>query len=183
MDFWLFFYLANGLNPKDAALLKFKNIQDDFIIFYRAKTENTTRTDPKPITVYITAEIKAIIERLGNKDRRPDNYIFPILRPGMTDFQKFYRVQDFIRLVNKWIKRICKNLNFTEDVSTIVARHTCATVLKNSGASTEFIQETLGHTEKRTTENYLGSFIPEIKKEFAVKLVPIKNQTGLKQVS
>lgn len=183
LDYWLFFYLANGLNPKDAALLKYKNIKEDFIIFYRAKTENTTRLDPKPITVYLVDEIKGIVERQGNKDHEPNNYIFPILRPGMTDLQIFYRIQDFIRLVNKWIKRICKNLNFSEDVSTIVARHTCATVLKNSGATTEFIQETLGHTDKRTTENYLGSFIPEIKKDFAAKLIPIKKEQEAKQVS
>ncbi len=39
--------------------------------------------------------------------------------------------------------------------------------MKNSGASTEYIQEALGHTVKLTTENYLDSFEKEIKKEFA----------------
>jgi site-specific recombinase XerD len=61
-------------------------------------------------------------------------------------------------------------------LTTIVSRHSFSTVMKNSGASTEFIQEVLGHTDKRTTENCLDSFEKEMKKEFAAKLVPLKMQ-------
>jgi integrase len=46
--------------------------------------------------------------------------------------------------------------------------------MKNSGANTEFMQEALGHKDKRTTENYLDSFEKEIKKEFAARLVLFK---------
>jgi integrase len=182
-DYWLFFYLANGMNPKDAALLKYANIQNGFIVFSRSKTENTVRTDPKTISVFITEEIADIIHRRGNKDKHAGNYIFPILEAGLTPLQEFDRIKNFIRLVNKWIKRVCDNLNFEEDVSTIVTRHTCATILKNSGASTEFIQETLGHTEKRTTENYLSGFFDETKKEFAGKLTAFKSKEPLKWVN
>ena len=47
-----------------------ENIQDGYIVFTRAKTERTTRTDPRPITVYITEEMQRIIEEYGceNKD-------------------------------------------------------------------------------------------------------------------
>ena len=58
-----------------------------------------------------------------------------------------------------------------------MARHTFSTVMKRSGASTEFIQETLGHTNIKTTENYLDSFEKEVKKEFAYRLVSFKEQT------
>lgn len=46
--------------------------------------------------------------------------------------------------------------------------------LKRSGASTEFIQEVLGHTNKKTIENYLDSFEKEVKKEYAAKLTEFK---------
>ncbi|MBD0296240.1 MAG: hypothetical protein ICV84_13735 [Flavisolibacter sp.] len=59
------------------ALLRYKNIQDGYLVFERAKTERTSRTDPQIITAYITQEITAIIERWGNKDKTPNNYIFP----------------------------------------------------------------------------------------------------------
>ncbi len=41
--------------------------------------------------------------------------------------------------------------------------------VKRSGASTEFIQEALGHTDSKTTENYLDSFENDMKKELAKK--------------
>ena len=130
-----------------------------------------------------TEEILETIERQGNKDKSPENYIFPILEMRLSPLEIFDRIKNFIRLVNKWIKVICTTLEFSEEVSTIVSRHSCATVLQNSGASTEFIQETLGHMDKRTTENYMGGFVQEIKKEFATKLIPIKNAELGKKVS
>ena len=53
------------------------------------------------------------------------------------------------------MKRILKKLEIDKKVTTYVARHTFSTVLKRSGASTEFIQEALGHSNIKTTENYL----------------------------
>jgi len=38
------------------------------------------------------------------------------------------------------------------------------------------MQEALGHTDKKTTENYLDSFDNELKKEFAFKLLSFKEQ-------
>jgi integrase/recombinase XerD len=71
-------YLCNGINPTDLVLLKFKNVQDGYLHFERAKTINTGKADPKIITVYITEEIQSIVDRLGNSDRSSENYIFPI---------------------------------------------------------------------------------------------------------
>jgi len=75
--------------------------------------------------------------------------------------------------------RICagsRDLGITKKVTNIVSRHTFSTVLKRSGVSTEFIQESLGHTDKRTTENYLDSFEKEVKKEFSKKLIDFKKE-------
>ena len=149
--YWLFCYFSNGINPKDVALLKYKNIQEEYIVFERAKTERTSRSDPKPIVVYITEEIAAIIEELGNKDKRPENYIFPILYEGVTPLRQYDLVQFF-------------------------ATHGFGTVLKRSGASTEVIQEALGHEDIRTTENYLDSFGNDTKKEIAGKLTAFKKR-------
>ncbi|MBD0353368.1 MAG: tyrosine-type recombinase/integrase, partial [Flavisolibacter sp.] len=79
--------------------------------------------------------------------------------------------------INEWMAKICDKLNMDKNATTIVSQHSFSTLLKNSGASTEFIQEALGHTDKRTTENYLGSFEKEIKKEYAGKLTSFKTKT------
>ena len=62
-DYWLFSYFGNGMNPKDIACLKYKNIHDEYLVFERSKTERALRSDPKPITVFINDDMKAIIER------------------------------------------------------------------------------------------------------------------------
>jgi integrase/recombinase XerD len=48
-------------------------------VFERAKTEKATRSDPKPISVYITEDMRVIIDRWANKDKNPNNYGFPVL--------------------------------------------------------------------------------------------------------
>jgi len=50
-DYWIFIYLCNGLNVKDLCLLKYKNIVGDFILFIRAKTNGSRRSNPEPIRI------------------------------------------------------------------------------------------------------------------------------------
>jgi site-specific recombinase XerD len=46
-------------------------------------------------------------------------------------------------------------------ISTYTARHSYASVLKRSGANIAYISESLGHSNLKTTENYLASFEKE----------------------
>ena len=173
--FWLFSYFANGMNMKDIALLKFKNISDEFLSFERAKTIRSTRTNPKLITVYINDDIRAILRKWSNWDKSRENYVFPVLKPGLTPSQQRDRIKEFTRDVNDGIKTICFETGIEEHVTTYSARHSFSTVLKRSGASIEFISEALGHTDVKTTESYLDSFENEMKKEFSNCLLAFKN--------
>ncbi|MEO6548334.1 MAG: site-specific integrase [Ferruginibacter sp.] len=179
-DYWLFSYFGNGMNPKDIACLKFKNIHDDYIVFERSKTERALRSDPKPITVFINDDMRAIIGRMGNKDTSPNNYIFPVMDIGISPLRQYELMQLFVHFINEWMKHILKNLGINKKATTYVARHTFSTVLKRSGASTEYIQEALGHSDIKTTENYLDSFDKEIKKEYASRLTSFKDETKVK---
>ncbi|MBN8852409.1 MAG: hypothetical protein BGO55_01525 [Sphingobacteriales bacterium 50-39] len=175
-DFWLFCYFANGMNPKDFAHLQYKNIDGDYLSFVRAKTERTGRSDPKTIIAYINEDMRRVIDTYGNKDRRPDSFIFPIIEEADNPMRRYDLVKtELIQFINKEMKNIAKELGITKKVTNIVSRHTFSTVLKRSGVSTEFIQESLGHTDKKTTENYLDSFEKEVKKEFAKKLADFKS--------
>lgn len=173
-DFWLFCYFGNGMNPKDTAYLKFKDIQGDFLVFTRAKTEYTTRTDPKPISVYINDDMRRIIDQWGNKQNKPDNYIFPIIDVGLNPLQQYKRVTAFTRFINDRMIEIGKKLGLAKKPTTIVSRHSFSTQLKRAGVSTEFIQDALGHMDKKTTENYLDGFEDNVKKEFASHLLAFK---------
>jgi site-specific recombinase XerD len=61
-----------------------------------------------------------------------------------------------------------------ESLTTYTARHSFATILKRSGASTEFISEALGHGNLKTTQNYLDSFEDDQKRETAKALTAFK---------
>lgn len=174
-DYWLFSYFGNGMNPKDIAFLKYKNIHDDYLIFERSKTEKALRSDPKQITVFINEDMKNIIEKWGNRDKYSNNYVFPIMEIGITPLRQYELMQLFVSFINHWMKHILKNLGIDKKGTTYVARHTFSTVLKQSGASTEFIQEALGHSNIKTTENYLDSFEKEVKKEFAQRFTSFKD--------
>ena len=67
-------------------------------------------------------------------------------------------------------------LGIDKKATTYVARHTFSTILKRSGASTEYIQEALGHADIKTTESYLDSFEKEVKKDFAGRLTSFKDE-------
>lgn len=174
-DFWLFSYLANGINPTDIAYLKYKNIDGEYLAFERAKTENSTRLDPRPITVFITEDLQKIIQYWGNKNQSPNNYIFPILEHNITPLRQVELIELFVQAINDWMAKIRKKLGIEKKVTTYVARHTFSTIMKRAGVSTAFIQESLGHTNIKTTENYLDSFENAVKKEYASQLTAFKN--------
>jgi len=182
-DFWLFSYFANGINPTDIAHLKYKNIDGEYLIFERAKTENATRSAPKPITIYITEDMQAVIDFWGNKNRKPNNYIFPVLEHDITPLRQVELIELFVQAQNDWMRKIRAKLGIEKKITTYVARHTFSTVLKRSGVSTEFIQEALGHTNIKTTENYLDSFEREVKKDYSNRLLAFRelNKTVKKE--
>ena len=121
--------------------------------------------------------MKAIIERQGNKDKSANNYIFPIMKQGMSPLSQYEIIQPFVSIVNSWMKYILENLGINNNATTYVARHTFSTVMKRSGASTEYIQEALGHSNIKTTENYLDSFDKDVKKEFSQRLSAFKTSS------
>jgi hypothetical protein len=156
-DLWFFMYLCNGINVKDLCLLKYENIKADIIEFERAKTARTKRT-VEAIRVVITEDAKAIIEKWGNKNKDPKNYIFPVLEKGLTPTRERQLIQQLTQVINCHLRTIAKELEINNDLTTYAARHSFATVLKRSGVSTEFISEALGHNSLKTTKHYLASF-------------------------
>ena len=59
--------------------------------------------------------------------------------------------------MNYCLKEIAKIIGI-EHLTSYVARHSYATVLKNSGVNIALISETLGHSDLKTTQIYLDSF-------------------------
>ncbi|WP_308663612.1 tyrosine-type recombinase/integrase [uncultured Alistipes sp.] len=64
----------------------------------------------------------------------------------------------FWQKINRELKVLGKLIGLEVPLTTYVARHTYATVLKRSGVSVALISESLGHSDLSTTQIYLDSF-------------------------
>jgi integrase/recombinase XerD len=137
-DYWMFLYLCNGMNVKDFCSLKWENISGDILTYQREKTKRTRR-DSKKIVVSLKPETWKIINKYGKRSIVPDSYIFPHYENGMTPERKQEVSQQLIKTINKYMKRIARNVGINKEVTTYYARHSFATILKQSGADISMI--------------------------------------------
>lgn len=149
IDIFLFSYIMGGINFVDIALLTKENLIENRLIYVRRKTKKLIK---------LPLHSKAI--ELIDSYREEDNlYLFPILSFfHRTEQQKANRIHKVISKVNKSLKSIGKELCLSVNLTTYVARHSFATILKKSGISTAIISETLGHSTEKITQVYLDSF-------------------------
>ena len=170
-DFWFLSYSLNGMNPKDIAMLRHKNIQGDKIIYYQAKTINTGKADLKPITVYLSDFSRSVMKKYGNPSKEPGELIFPIIKDRQTALEQSRKIGNFIRILNQHIKELAVQEGLPGDISVYWARHSFATNAIRKGASMEFVSEALNHSDMQTTQRYFAGFEDEAKKEFMKKLM------------
>jgi integrase/recombinase XerD len=178
-DMWIFSYLANGMNIKDIALLKYENITGDEIHFVRSKTMHSTIENQRSIQVHFHDELKKIITKWGNPDQKPSHFIFDILHPGdLSPMQITRDVNQAVKVINKYMKRIGMSLGLERLPTCMFARHTYSTVLKRANVPIEMISESLGHTSIKTTEIYLDSFKNERRADISKLLLPERLATS-----
>jgi integrase len=149
IDLFTFSYLTAGINFVDMSNLTQSNVIDNRLSYIRKKTS-------KVITIPLQPKAFELIEKYKQSD---SPYLFPILSPfHRTEQQKANRRHKVMSKVNKCLKEIGKELNIPINLTTYVARHSFATVLKRSGVSTSIISESLGHSSEKITQIYLDSF-------------------------
>lgn len=149
VDLFAFSYFMGGINFKDIAFLKEDNIIDNRLSYIRRKTKQLITLPLQPQAIEII-----------NKYKSADNpYLFPILsNQPLTENQQRNRIRQAAKSVNRNLKAIGEELNLPIDLTTYVARHSFATVLKRSGVNTSIICEAMGHSSEKVTQIYLDSF-------------------------
>ena len=144
-----FSYFMGGINFVDMAFLTEKNIMDSRLVYRRKKTA-------KLINLPLQEEARLVLKRYKNNG---SPYLFPILSNlHKTEQQRLNRLHKVITKVNKALKAIGEELNIPIKLTTYVARHSYATVLKRAGVPTSIISESLGHSSEKITQIYLDSF-------------------------
>lgn len=159
-DMWVFSYLGNGINMKDLCLLKYKDIDGNYIRFNREKTKNTNRS-ARPISIALIDMNKEIIERWGNFPRERDSFIFPVLNGKPKEEEIKRKVQQFTKQVNKYMKRIGEKLNVEAKITTYYARHSYVTASLRAGIDIHTITENVGHSSLKVIGKYIDSLNEE----------------------
>lgn len=149
IDIFTFSYIMAGINFVDISTLTRDNIMNNRLVYVRHKTKKLIKLPLHP---------KAL-ELIGKYQNDNNPHLFPILMAyHKTEQQKCNRVHKVIVNVNNRLKKIGEELELPITLTTYVARHSYATVLKRSGVSTSIISESLGHSSERVTQIYLDSF-------------------------
>ncbi|MFN8285477.1 MAG: site-specific integrase [Chitinophagales bacterium] len=148
---FLFSFYTMGTNIADIANLTWDNIKDNRLKYERAKTG-------KLYNVFLNDKALKILKHY--KANQTDKYIFPIYieNTHQTAQQKNDRLHKVMRQTNDDLRTIAEKLEIEENLTTYVARHSAATVLKRRGVSTTVISELLGHESEEITQTYLDSF-------------------------
>ena len=147
-----FSYLCGGISFVDVANLQPENISNNRLIYKRQKTNSLINIP------FINAANKYI--KHYEQNCQDSSYLFPILDANIhiTPIQKNDRVLKVRKQINHELRVIGKELKINTKLTSYVARHSFATILKNSGVNIALISEALGHSELSTTQIYLDSF-------------------------
>lgn len=152
--YFMFSYYGQGINFVDMANLKWSNLSNGRIYYKRQKTGGE-------LSFALPQPALDIIEHFKNRDENiPTAYIFPVLNDHLhiTPTQVHNRIHKVLTRVNQDLKVIGKRLGIETPLTSYVARHSFATVLKRSGVSTAVISESMGHQTEAVTQTYLKSF-------------------------
>ena len=154
-NYFLFSIYTRGMNFQDMMLLKWSNIQNGRIHYTRSKTKGKFNLE-------IIENAQTILDYYKAQNRLTE-YVFPILlKEGLTQQQIFYRKSKVLKRYNKNLKELAELAGLNKKLTSYVARHSFATILKMSGTSVEKISEMMGHSDVQVTMSYLRSFDNEI---------------------
>lgn len=153
-NYFLFSIYARGLNFHDSMHLKWSNIRNGRIYYTRSKTKGKINLEIIPPAQKILDYYKA--------QNRATQYVFPILLDdNLTHQQIANRKHKVLSRYNKKLKEIAVLAGIEKNLSSYVARHSFATILKMSGSSIEKISEMMGHSDVSITVAYLKEFSNE----------------------
>ena len=151
-NYFMFSYYLRGMNFTDIALLKWENIDSNRLKYIRAKTG-------KHYNISLLEPAIKILEYYEQFMKSKSNYVFPILNSNhISAIQIDNRISKMNKAVNKDLKEIALMTKIDFNLTTYVARHSYATIMKKGGVSIAVISESLGHDSEKTTQTYLDSF-------------------------
>jgi integrase len=165
LNYWKASYFGNGANMADVLRWKIGDYDREkkLIIFERKKTENTEE-DNEPIVVSVGPELEEIILKEGTRSLDPEDYIFPVLKKGLSSAERKQAVLDFIDFMNKRLKNAKKHMGLEIKLSSGSSRYLMSTILDRAGIPKSVIKDLLGHSSESTQSHYVSPYVMELQK-------------------
>lgn len=191
--YFLMLYRLNGSAPIDAALLKVDNcsrVNIDNIDYW--KVEFKRKKTGIPVVCLLKRDMLTMVgfeHYLGTAFMR-GNYIYPVIKDGMTEKQITNAVAKFCMEANKWLREVCKEINGNtirrnvkkglqeplidvERVSLYTARHSFAnSYLSQPGATVHALASLMARSPD-TISTYIHQLQGDMEVANAVKDLPI----------
>ena len=171
---WLLSYLLNGANVADLVNLKHEQITTTdtgiLVTFIREKTKR--KAEQTTIKARIHASNVTLFQSIISQHSggAKSGYVFPIMTGKESAQDRWNAKTQLIRRVNLSLRKIGETVGIEKDLTTYTARHSFATILLRNNVPIGFISQSLGHSDLKTTENYLGEFDEEKAIEYAANL-------------
>lgn len=160
---WWFSFYGSGMNLKDIMNLKWTDLKDGRIEFYRQKTRRTRKAKMRKVSIPLDEFHDQFINEFGCIDQ---DYIFPLFNIE-TDYKRRHEtVHQLNKMINKYIRKAAEKMEIETHITLYTARHTFASLLNEKNVPLSYIKEQLGHTDIRTTQKYLDSIDQEKEKEY-----------------
>lgn len=146
-DMFLMSFCLRGISFVDLAKLRKTDIRGGYLYYTRSKTRQPLCVKWEPIMQEIADKYKSQVYS--------SEYLLPILSDSGGSNNNVYRNAQMRISYN--LKSIAKTLGLDENLTLYVARHSWATIARDSNVPISVISEALGHDSELTTQIYLQS--------------------------
>lgn len=143
-DTYLFSFYALGMPFVDLAYLRWTQIRNGYITYYRQKTG-------QKIIVKIEPCMHAILKRYKNAQ---SPYVFPYITSTEPERAR-KQYENALRRYNHSLKRLAKKAKIKDNLTSYAARHTWASIAYQHKVDLPVISKALGHTDTETTLVYI----------------------------
>ena len=146
-DLFLFSFQARGMSFVDMAFLTQQNLQHDFLRYVRRKTGQA-------LSVRVEPYMKDLLDRYRPMCHAP--YLLPILQSTEPE-EAFAQYSIALGRHNRMLRKLGQLVGTDFPLSSYCARHSWATVARDSAVPLSVISSAMGHTSEKTTRIYLAS--------------------------
>lgn len=145
-DVFLLSFCLRGISFIDLAKLRKSDIRDGYLHYTRSKTRQSLCVKWEPI-------MQEVVERYAAEMARSE-YLLPILHDAPIYNKEYHNAQNRI---SYHLKKLSSTLDLQKHLTLYVARHSWASIARDSSVPISVISEALGHDSEQTTQIYLQS--------------------------